>query len=118
MKKGASHWGEEATEAFGKLKEALPTAIVVSLPYFFKVFVVDTDASDFGIVVVLNILIQEEHPLAVISRALGPKWQQLSVYGKKLLAVVHTVQRWEQYLTGQLFIVVNLLLTKRVLNGS
>ena len=44
--------------------------------------------------------------MAFISRTLGPKWQQLSVYEKDLLAVVFAVQRWEQYLSGQKFLIV------------
>ena len=55
----------------------------------------ETDASMFGIGAVL---IQDNYPLAFISRALGPKWQRLSVYEKELLAVVFSVQKWEQYL--------------------
>lgn len=48
---------------------------------------------------------QESHPLVFISRSLGPKWQKLSVYEKELLAIVFAVQKWEQYLTGNPFII-------------
>ena len=48
---------------------------------------------------------QDAHPLAFISRALGPKWQRLFVYEKELLAIVFAVQKWEQYLTGTHFII-------------
>ncbi|XP_056696470.1 transposon Tf2-1 polyprotein isoform X1 [Spinacia oleracea] len=48
---------------------------------------------------------QEGHPLAFISRALGPKWQKLSVYEKELLAIVFVVQKWEQYLMGNHFLI-------------
>lgn len=56
----------------------------------------------------------EGHPLAFISRALGSKWQQLSVYEKELLAVVHAVKKREQYLSGETFIV---LTDKKALSG-
>jgi len=36
---------------------------------------------------------------------LGPRWQNLSVYEKELLAIVFAVQIWEQYLLGRPFIV-------------
>ena len=48
---------------------------------------------------------QEHHPIAFISRALGPKWEALSVYEKELLAMVFAVQKWEQYLLGSHFII-------------
>ena len=43
--------------------------------------------------------------MAFISKSLGPKWQNLSVYEKELLAIVTAVQKWEQYLLGGHFII-------------
>jgi len=63
---------------------------------------VETDASMFGI---RAVLMQGNYPLAFISRALGPKLQRLSVYEKELLAVVFSMQKWEQYLIHQPFII-------------
>jgi len=103
LKKGEFCWGSEAEAAFLKLKQALTSAPVLAFLDFSKPFVVEIDASATGIGVVL---MQAGHPLAFISRALGPKWQQLSVYEKELLAVVHAVQKWEQYLSGRPFIIL------------
>jgi len=66
-------------------------------------FIVKTNASSSGIGVVLR---QGRNPLAFFSETLGPRWQQLSVYEKELLAVVHTVQKWDQYLSGQSFVII------------
>lgn len=77
LKKGAFTWNEEAQQAFEMLKQALTTAPVLVVPDFGKVFVVETDASSYGIGAVL---MQDDHPLAFISRTLSPKWQALSVY--------------------------------------
>ena len=66
---------------------------MLALPDFSKVFTVETDASQKGI---RAVLMQDEHPLAYLSR-----WQKLSVYEKELLAVVTAVQKWEQYLCGK-----------------
>ena len=84
------------------MKEALTNAPVLGIPDFSKTFIVETDASTHGIDAVL---MQDKHPLAFISKTLGPKWKHLSVYEKELLALVFTVQKWQQYLTGQRFIV-------------
>lgn len=51
---------------------------------------VETDASKNGVGAVL---MQDSHPIAYISRSLGPKWQLLSVYEKELLALVFAVQK-------------------------
>lgn len=48
---------------------------------------------------------QGDHPFAFISRTLGPKWQLSSVYEKELLAIAFSVQKWEQYLSDNHFII-------------
>ncbi|XP_074306485.1 putative mitochondrial protein AtMg00860 [Silene latifolia] len=102
LKKGGFVWSHESQVAFDTLKRALTSAPVLAVPDFTKQFIVETDASNSGIGVVL---VQEDHPIAFISRALGPKWQKLSVYEKELLAIVFAVQKWEQYLSGQHFLI-------------
>lgn len=60
-------WTKEQDDAFGAFKQALATA---------PEFVVQTDASDKGIGAVL---MQEGHPLAYLSKALGPRAQGLNL---------------------------------------
>ena len=88
LKKGAFEWTDEAQKAFDSLKGALVSAPVLGIPDFTKTFVIETDASTHGIGVVL---MQEGHPLAYISKSLGPRWQGLSVYEKELLALVFAI---------------------------
>ena len=71
LKKGAFSWNEQAESAFHQSKEALAQASVLALLDFSKQFIVETDASNYGIGAVL---MQEGRPLAYISRSLGPKW--------------------------------------------
>ena len=102
LKKEGFDWSSETAKAFSTLKSALCTAPVLALSNFSKVFIVETDTSLLGIGAML---VQEDHPLAYISRSLGSRWKTLSVYEKELLAVVLAVQKWEQYLLHQPFII-------------
>jgi len=102
LQKGAFIWTEEAAKAMQQLKTALTSAPVLGFPDFSQPFIVETDASATGIGAVLK---QGKQPLAFLSKSLGPKWQHLSVYEKELLAVVHAVQNWEQYLCSRPFVI-------------
>jgi len=48
----------------------------------------EIDASSTGIGVVLQ---KNKHPIAFISKQLGPSWAKLSVFKNELLAIVFTV---------------------------
>ena len=102
LKKDGFKWGEEVEKSFQALKKAMTTAPVLALPDFEATFEIETDTSSQGRGAVLQ---QNKHPIAYISRTLGPRWQHLSVYEKELLAIVFAVQKWEQYLLGRPFII-------------
>lgn len=70
-------------------------ALLFVFPNFNKPFKVETDSCDIGIGVVL---MQEGHPLAYVSRALGPTNRALSVYEKEYLAILLAVEEWRSYL--------------------
>jgi hypothetical protein len=88
-------WTPTHEQSFQTLKNALVTAPVVALPNFSQPFCIETDASAVGIGAVLT---QDGHPLAYISRALGPKSKGLSTYEKEYMALLMAVQQWRQYL--------------------
>jgi hypothetical protein len=80
-KKGFS-WSEHATHAFNQLKLAMMSTPVLALPDFNKPFSIETDACDTGIGAVL---MQDKHPVAYLSKALGVNNCKLSVYEKRVL---------------------------------
>jgi len=102
LKKDGFKWGNEAEKSFQALKQAMTTTLVLAMPNFEVPFEIENDASSQGIGAVLQ---QNKHPIAFINRTLGPRWQNLSVYEKELLAIVFAVQKWEQYLLGRPFII-------------
>jgi hypothetical protein len=78
------------------------SAPVLALPDFQEQFVVETDACDFGIGAVL---MQNQKPIAFLSKALGPHHQKLSIYEKEFLALIMAVEKWRSYLQCQEFII-------------
>lgn len=103
LKKGILFvWTEAAESAFQLLKQALISAPVLAVPNFNRPFTIETDASDYGIGAVLQ---QDGHPIAFVSKALGPKSQGLSTYEKESLAILLAVEQWKSYLLPAEFII-------------
>lgn len=88
-------WTSEHQQAFQTLKQALCTTPVLGIPDFSKPFAIETDASQTGVGAVL---LQNEHPLAYVSKPLGVKTQGLSTYEKEYLAILIAVEQWRSYL--------------------
>lgn len=82
-------WTVEKESSLQALKMALITTPVLALQDFTKTFEIETDASDKGIGVVL---MPQGHPVAYLSRSLGPQTQGLSTYEKESLAIILGVE--------------------------
>jgi hypothetical protein len=95
LTKKGFEWNEQATAAFQSLKLAMTSTPVLGLPDFNLPFVIETDACDSGVGAVL---MQNGHPIAYMSKALGVMNRKLSIYEKEFLAVLMAVEKWRQYL--------------------
>ena len=79
LKKGQFGWDPQAEEAFIQLERALSTTPILAMLNFNDTFIIETDASNKGIGVVL---VQQGKPLAYMSKAIGPSKEAWSVYAK------------------------------------
>ena len=97
LKKNAFQWSEEAEKCFEALKGIMSSTPVLATPYFSKPFVIQCDASGYGLGVVL---MQDEHLIAFKSRKLKKREQLKSTYDKEMLEIMQALVKWRQYLLG------------------
>ncbi|WOH08030.1 hypothetical protein DCAR_0727466 [Daucus carota subsp. sativus] len=102
LRKDNFGWSEAADTAFSTLKAAMVSAPVMVLPDFKQTFVLESDASGYGIGAVL---MQQGRPIAYFSKLLGSRAQQKSIYEKELIAICLAVQKWRHYLMGRHFVI-------------
>lgn len=63
---------------------------MLGIPNFNKPFGIETDACQMGLGAVL---LQDGHPMAYVSKPLGPKMQGLSIYEKEYLDILIAVEQ-------------------------
>nr|XP_009587011.1 uncharacterized protein LOC104084765 [Nicotiana tomentosiformis] len=80
-----------ASTTFAKLKEALSSVPVLSLPESSKDFVVETDASSTDIGAVI---FQDSHLIAFFSKKISSRMQAASTYNREIFAITQGVQKW------------------------
>lgn len=101
------HWSEQCEAAFSTIKNQLVSSPILSCPNFDVPFVVQTDASNFGIGAVLSQTIDdEEHVICYISRSLSRAERNYSVTERECLAVIWAMEKLRPYLEGTRFTVV------------
>jgi phospholipid-translocating ATPase len=78
---------------------------VLRPPNWDNLFILQVDASDFGVGAILSQLDMEgqEHPVAFASRKLQPREMKLSTTEKECLAIVWAVEMFRYYLFGRKF---------------
>ncbi|XP_033761705.1 uncharacterized protein LOC117343459 [Pecten maximus] len=106
-RKGQPHrvqWKEAQERAFITLKKMLSSSPILKLPDIEKEFVLQTDASDYGLGAVL---LQEDEgtlfPVAYASRKLKGGETSYAVVEKECLAVIWGILKFQKYLYGRQF---------------
>ena len=99
-KKGTFTWTDGAQVAFDCLKEVMSSCPILALPYFSQPFMVECDASRVGGGVVLS---QDVHSIAFESRKLLLHELSYSINDKEMLAIMHALAKFHQYLVGNQF---------------
>ena len=98
-------WNEECEVAFRQLKQKLVKTPVLAYPNPNRPFIVDVDASGYGIGGVLS-QVQNglERPIAYFSRALTKTERRYCVTRRELLALVSVCRQFKSYLLASHFI--------------
>ena len=93
-------WIDSCEQAFQQLKQLLCSASILAYPDFSKNFVLQTDASDYGVGAVLSQLDDSgnEKVIAYASKALSPREQKYSATEKEALAVEFGTSHFRVYL--------------------
>lgn len=99
-------WGSEEEKAWNTLKDELVQAPILAYPDPKEGFILDTDASGFGVGAVLS-QVQEgrERVIAYGSKALTKEERRYCVTRRELLAVVHFTKLYRHYLYGKRFLI-------------
>lgn len=99
-------WDDDCEGAFVTLKKKLTTAPVLAYPSRVGKFILDTDASDFGVGAVLS---QEqgglERVIAYFSRTLSKSERRYCVTRRELLAIILAAKHFHHYLFGTHFLI-------------
>ena len=78
----------------------MSSCLVLALPDFTQSFVLDCDAFGEGI---RAVLMQNNHPIAFERRKLKDYERHYSIYDKEMLAIMHALAKFRQYLVGNRF---------------
>jgi hypothetical protein len=99
-------WSEKAQKAFNTLKQKLSEFPILKKPYYSKVFILHTNWSALGVIVILGQLDEEakEYVIAYASRSNNKAERNYSSYKGECLAVIWAVIHFKPYLYGTKFI--------------
>ena len=99
-------WDDDAKIAFSELRTQIANASILIYPDVSVSFILDSDASDKGIGVVLSQIGKDqlEHSIAYFSRTLRKHERNYSITRKELLAAIEVIANFRCYLYGRQFV--------------
>ncbi|GFT82015.1 retrovirus-related Pol polyprotein from transposon 297 [Trichonephila clavipes] len=102
IKKEKITWDEKCGKAFEELRAKLVTQPILFAPDFATDFILQTDASEAGVGVVLSQRIEgEEHPIVFLSKKFSKAERNYSTVERELAAIIFGLKRLNHYLDGQ-----------------
>ena len=101
-RKGKIEWTDTCHVAFQKLKELLCTKPILHAPNFNRQFIVQTDASDFGMGIVLSQVDdkQNEHPILYLSKKFSNSERKYCTTERECAAIIYAIKKLHFYLDG------------------
>lgn len=106
-KKEKWKWNSVHQEAFEEIKKSFMNCIMLKYPDVNRPYMLRCDASCFTVAAVLSQLDDEgnEVIIEITSKSLTETEKKYSTTVKELLAILHAVRKWRQYLMGNRVIV-------------
>ena len=100
-------WTEDCNKAFNTLKNVLTSTPALTSPDFERTFILQTDASNYGVGAVLSQTDAEglDHPVVYFSHKLLDRERKYSTNEKECLAIKLAVKAFQMYLLGRPFII-------------
>ena len=97
-------WCDEQQNAFQLIKNALTSKPLLVFPDSDKPFIIQVDASNYGIgAVLMQNHGQGEQPIAYMSQKLNKQQQNWNATEKECYAVISSIQKWNHFVTGRDF---------------
>lgn len=95
-------WSSDCQRSFEQIKLLFSSSPLLCHPDENKPFVLEVDASDFGVGGVLAQYQDDNqlHPTAFFSRGLNPAERNYEIYDKELLAIHECFEEWRHFLQG------------------
>ena len=101
-------WAESCQSAFDKLKNMLITEPILQFPRFDRKFMIQCDASQFGIGGILSQYGNDslEHPVSYWSRILSRSERNYSTIDRECLAIIECVRAFKTYVWNTPFVLI------------
>ena len=94
-------WNSNQLSAFEQIKKRICSEPVLTIPIDNAPYRLEADASDYASGAVLSQKINDKwHPIAYMSKAFNETERNYEIYDKEMLAIMHALDEWRQYLMG------------------